>query len=142
MCASLHKAQLLGGVKRQPPDRGTLGTAVLGASGFLGVGNLNLSCLCWVSNMAVTNDHSKSVLAMCTLLHLPQAARLCDRQVTDLCLSCFVGEMGEKGTGDMVHRTESHLQDPHNKQQKQTNTVPQGWRGRDRWMAGAYRPGV
>lgn len=63
MCASLHKAQLLGGVKRQPPDRGTLGTAVLGASGFLGVGNLNLSCLCWVSNMAVTNDHSKSVLA-------------------------------------------------------------------------------
>lgn len=142
MCASLHKAQLLGGVKRQPPDRGYPGHSCSGSFRFPGSWQPE-SQLPVLGFQHGRHKRPQQVSpGMCTLLHLPQAARLCDRQVTDLCLSCFVGEMGEKETGDMVHRTESHLQDPHNKQQKQTNTVPQGWRGRDRWMAGAYWPGV
>lgn len=61
MCASLHKAQLLGGVRVEvgkvtaSGQRGP-GQAVLGASGSLGVHNLNLNCPCWAPNMAITSS--------------------------------------------------------------------------------------
>lgn len=76
MCASLHKAQLPGGLmwgwrEGQSQDRGTSGTAVLGALGSLGVATSTL--LAGLSTLGITSIRDWSVLAVRTLFHLPHS---------------------------------------------------------------------
>lgn len=79
MRASLDKAQLLSGVGVRGGERDSFRTEgpwallSLELQVFLGVGNLNLTCPCRASNMAITN-HNRSVLAVGALLHLPHVS--------------------------------------------------------------------
>lgn len=76
MYASLHKAQLSGGLmwgwrEGQSQDRGTSGTVVLGALGSLGVATS--ASLAGLSTIGVASLCDSSILAVRTLFHLPHS---------------------------------------------------------------------